>query len=374
MTTESILLDEYLETVKLTDRMPNDELQPIQMGLFGEVGSLMTAAKKLRREQNAFPAFLDAVEEEFGDILWYMAALSRRCSCDFPRAFGDAASRDGYDERIAASDSTTGAVSRIASLQCSTELNQALIDLGTAAGKTLLRPADENAAQVMLGELADTYLRALHAAGLRFSSVVRRNIDKTVGRFVPVQNERLPRFDDSFPSEEQIPEVFEIHVTQRASGQCYLRWNGVFIGEPLTDNIVDADGYRFHDVFHFAYAAILNWSPVFRALIKQKRKSDPKVDEAQDGGRAIVVEEGISAWIFSRAKELDYFDGHPKVSFDLLKMIEQFVRGFEVQECPLNLWERAILDGYRVFRAVKELNGGIVVGDRRARTISFREG
>ena len=39
------------------------------------------------------------------------------------------------------------------------------------------------------------------------------------------------------------------------------------------------------------------WSPTFRALIKQKRKSDPKVDDAQDGGRAIVVEEGLTAWV-----------------------------------------------------------------------------
>ena len=65
-----------------------------------------------------------------------------------------------------------------------------------------------------------------------------------------------------------------------------MRWNGVFIGDPLTDNMLDPDGYRFHDVFHFAHAAILHWSPTFRALIKHKRKDDPKVDEAQDGGRA----------------------------------------------------------------------------------------
>ena len=38
-------------------------------------------------------------------------------------------------------------------------------------------------------------------------------------------------------------------------------------------------------------AAVLHWSPTFRALIKHKRKSDPTVDEAQDSGRAIVIEE-----------------------------------------------------------------------------------
>ena len=92
--------------------------------------------------------------------------------------------------------------------------------------------------------------------------------------------EKLPRFDDIFSDDEQIPTNFEITVTQRKSGKTYLQWHGVFIGDPLTDNIRDKDGYRYHDVFHLAHAAVLHWSPVFRALIKHKRKSDPSVDEA----------------------------------------------------------------------------------------------
>ena len=148
--------------------------------------------------------------------------------------------------------------------------------------------------------------------------------------------------------------------------------NNVFVGEPLTDNIADPDGYRFHDVFHFAHAAILHWSPTFRALIKRKRKSVPTVDETQDGGRAIVVEEGLTAWIFVRAKELNFFEGQDKVSFDLLKGVSQFVRGYEVEACPLRLWERAILQGYVVFRKVRDKKGGIVVGDRATRTISYK--
>ena len=79
----------------------------------------------------------------------------------------------------------------------------------------------------------------------------------------------LPTFDDAFPNEEQLPRHFEIGISERKSGQSYLQWNGVFVGDPLTDNITDRDGYRFHDVFHFSYAAILHWSPTFRSLIKQ---------------------------------------------------------------------------------------------------------
>ena len=41
------------------------------------------------------------------------------------------------------------------------------------------------------------------------------------------------------------------------------------------------DDYRFHDAFHYAYAAILGWSPVTRALFRLKRKSETDVDEGQ---------------------------------------------------------------------------------------------
>ncbi len=198
------------------------------------------------------------------------------------------------------------------------------------------------------------------------------NIEKTRGRFLEADTPELPTFDDEFSDEERLPRYFEIKITQRKSGQSYLQWNGVFIGDPLTDNILDPDGYRFHDVFHFAHAAILHWSPTFRSLIKHKRKSDPKLDEAQDGGRAIVIEEGLTAWIFSCAKHLNFFDGKTSVSFDLLKTIQQFVHGYEVEECPLKLWEQAVLEGYEVFRQVRDNNGGIVIGNREARTIEYK--
>ena len=35
--------------------------------------------------------------------------------------------------------------------------------------------------------------------------------------------------------------------------------NDVVIGDALTDNAHIDDGYRFHDIFHFAYAAVLGW-------------------------------------------------------------------------------------------------------------------
>ena len=141
----------------------------------------------------------------------------------------------------------------------------------------------------------------------------------------------------------------------------------------MTDSIADSDGFRFHDVFHLSHAAILGWSPTLRSLMKRKRKSDPLVDEAQDGGRAIVIEEGLVAWVFSYAKEADFFEGRDSVSFGLLRTVSRFVVGFEVDACPLALWEHAILAGYKVFREVRTNEGGVVVGDRPTRTLKYVE-
>jgi len=115
-------------------------------------------------------------------------------------------------------------------------------------------------------------------------------------------------------------------------------------------------GYRFHDVFHYAYAAVLTWSPVTRSLLRLKRKSKPKIDEVEDGARATLIEEGIATSIFGQAKQLDFFAGLKRgdLSFDMLKAIRQFVAGYEAQRCPLWLWEDAILQGYEAFRFLRK--------------------
>ena len=370
--TGSISLCDYMREIEFTDRLPKDDLRPVLLGLFGEVGGILAAAKKRHREKEAYAGYRQALEEEFGDVLWYFATLCRRLGADIETIFSDAIRQDRYNQIIAASDLPEGAVSQISSFDKTSDFSETLLNLGEATA-TLLRVEDlsEQTRKRLLSFL-DHYLQALQAAKVNFAKIVRMNIRKAQGRFLDSKITCLPTFDRDFPAEERLPEHFEIRFTQRKIGQSYLQWNKVFIGEPLTDNILDPDGYRFHDVFHFAHVAILHWSPVFRALIKQKRKSDPEIDEAQDGGRAIVVEEGLTAWIFSRAKHLNFFDGQDPLSFDLLKTVQQFVQGYEVDDCPLSLWERAILDGYKVFRKVRENNGGIVVGNRAARTIEYK--
>jgi NTP pyrophosphatase (non-canonical NTP hydrolase) len=360
-----------MDQVEPTDKLPQDDLKPILLGLFGEVGSIMATAKKYHREGEAYAGYRNAVEEEFGDALWYLTALCKRLKLRVDEILDDATKGVDYTTSIAANDLLESPISHVATPLMVPELDPALLKLGKAATTLFDLQTTPAAAAGPLAKFADLYVRALSAARVSFAEVVRKNIAKTRGRFLSPDYSTLPTFDYKFEEWERLPAEFKIAIDQRKSGRSYMRWNGVFIGDPLTDNILDPDGYRFHDVFHFAHAAILHWSPTFRALIKHKRKSDPKVDEAQDGGRAIVVEEGLTAWVFARAKELDYFANQKSLSFDLLKTVQQFVRGYEVQECPLNIWETAILEGYKVFRQVREFNGGIIIGNRRSRTITY---
>lgn len=365
-TQPSKILEGYMQEIEPTDRLPADQLEPVLMGLFGEVGGILAALKKQVREPASY-SYDEVVEEEFGDALWYFAALCRRLSVPMESVVCHVSDQ----EMISASPLENPGLPSAAENR-ERRRTAALIALGTAAAALLRINVPDDRVIDLLREFWTCYLTALQVSGLKLHVVAMRNLCKARGRFLEPDLSILPTFEGDFPADERLPEYFEITIRQRQSGQTNLQWNGVFIGDPLTDNIADSDGYRYHDVFHLAHAAILHWSPTFRSLIKHKRKTQPHVDEAQDGGRAIVVEEGLTAWIFSRAKQLEYFEHHKTVSFDVLKTVQQFVQGYEVDKCPLNLWERAILQGYEVFRQVQAKEGGIIVGDRRTRTIAYR--
>ena len=366
----SLLLSDYAAEIAATDVLNPSDFNPVLQGLYGEVGGIMATVKKHVRDKSAYPGFKKAAEEEFGDTLWYLAAICRRLNVPLDEIFGEAANHGNFKNVGAASDITKGAMAYIAvPIAATASLDTTLVRLGQSAAALL----GSTPARTELVAFARAYLDAIHAAELAFSEVARSNLRKARGAFLEPQADDLVDldFDSKFGIEERLPREFRIRVNQRGSGKSYLQWNGVFIGDPLTDNIADCDGYRFHDVFHFANAAILHWSPVMRALIRHKRKSNPKFDEEQDSGRAIVVEEGIAAWIFSRAKELNFFENQEKVSLGILKTIGEFVSGYEVEKCPLKLWEKAILEGYAVFRQLKANQGSWIIGNREQRTIKY---
>jgi hypothetical protein len=144
-------------------------------------------------------------------------------------------------------------------------------------------------------------------------------------------------------------------------------------GDDLNDNAYTKDGYGYHDVIHLAFAAVLGWSPLVRKMLGVKRKSNPKVDRIEDGGRAIATEEGLSAMIFAYVRDYNFLEGKSSVSTGLLRMIHNMARHLEVSACTSGEWEAAIIRGFKVWREVKKNRGGTVDVDLDKRTIKLRE-
>jgi NTP pyrophosphatase (non-canonical NTP hydrolase) len=215
--------------------------------------------------------------------------------------------------------------------------------------------------------------------GLDLSTIAEQNLEKCRDRWGlrNTQDSQLatPTFDNELPELEQLPRNFEVEITE--SGQDGLTKiqafvNGKQIGNDLTDNSYSNDGYRFHDVFHLSYAAVLGWSPVVRRMLGRKRKSRPKIDEVEDGGRAMAIEEGISALVFRYAQDHDFLAGITALDYELLKTIRNLTFGFEVSKKSLRDWEKAILAGYEVWRQVIQHGSGIIVVNLDLRSITYR--
>ena len=339
-------LTDYCNDAQQTDRLSgrSDHVDLLATGLFGETGSVLAELKKAERETAAYPSYRNRLVEEIGDVLWYFARLVTVLApseVEKLEALAERALRPGDADAM----------------------SEALA-LGAATGALLatLQQKTDNVAASQLGTIWLALLRVACAVHVDLSDAARRNLEKTESRWPPVR-EFVPLFDDDFEEEEQLPRALDVEFRQIDSGGkpvVLLRCNGLNLGDRLTDNIDEPDYYRFHDIFHLAHAVYLGWSPILRVLLNCKRKSDPRVDENEDGARARIIEEAVSATVFSRAKETRFYDGIDHVDYDLLKTISEFVRGFEVDAVPLWQWEEAILNGYRVFRALRDNGGGTV--------------
>lgn len=208
---------------------------------------------------------------------------------------------------------------------------------------------------------------------LNFDEVAVTNIEKTRGRWLLGESDA---YDAEFPETERLPRhgtyEFISGVNSEGRPTITVMFDGEVLGSELTDNALADDGYRFHDAFHLAYATVLGWSPVTRALMKRKRKSDLDIDESEDGGRAIVIEEGVAAFVFAYAARHDYLDGVNRVDQHFLDQIVLMTHGLEVGSRKQADFERAIIQGFNVFRQLHANNGGYVHFDADARELTFR--
>lgn len=335
----------YARATGSTNVLPRDAALPalVAAGLVGEIGGILAEIKKAAREGPAYPRYRHRLREEIGDFLWYFVRIAETVGVDFDRFHtlaGEVSSSGPVLEQALHLSSTVGEIA------------------GLLAGGALHRHTDMLV--TLLVEIWRLLGRVAAEAGVDLDDAARSNVAKTHSRW-PHERIHHPLFDEVYPEEERLPRLLTIEFRERTTSdrlQVMLRCNDLNIGDRITDNAYQLDGYRYHDVFHLAHAAHLGWSPVLRTLLRCKRKSDSRVDEVEDGARAIVMEEAITAMTYCRAKELSFFDGLDHLDFDLLKAIKDLTIGLEVADVPYWQWEASILDGYRAFRALGEHRGG----------------
>ncbi len=356
------------------------------LGLFGETGSLLSEAKKKHRDAASYLGYEGSVVEELGDVLWYLTVLADRAHIQLSdlaaSVQGDFQSWGQARDPDLPFAALGGAVADASRAAPTPAYDRTLLKLAGQVGLLLTRFDVGNHADngdALSGDLVAVLrllVQAAGEAGVTLEQAARQNLAKIVDRWPGPEERTLPLlFDEGCPQEEQIPRLLEIEVFERpVGGKLYVfqRCNGINMGDRLTDNIMRPDDYRFHDVFHYAYAAVLGWSPVLRALFRLKRKSRADVDEGQDGARAALIEEGVATWIFGRAKQLALFEGISpgNLPLDLLKGVHGFVAGYEAEACPLWLWEEAILQGYAAFRQLKGQRRGLLRLDMGQRRLS----
>ncbi|MEW5813085.1 MAG: hypothetical protein AB1925_27000 [Actinomycetota bacterium] len=283
------------------------------LGLGGEVGDLLTSQKKRVRDRVTPTSAHEADTEAVGDILWYLAVTAARLG----------------------------------------------VDLGTAATTNLDKIADRWAAT---------------GAPYPSSELPQAEVGGIEPNKASLGDARV--FDAGHAPAYRLPRQFRVVIAPDpylAAGRVRMVRNGQKFGDPLSDNVSEADWYRYHDAFHLAYAAVLGWSPVFRALGDLKRKDDQVIDEVEDGGRAIAIEEGLAAFLFEEGRLNDWFKHGQTVPGDALAMCRRLTSQLEARAITAFEWERAILTGFECWRGLVAQGHGVLIGDLDGRTLVVEE-
>lgn len=125
----AILLKDYNSRVESADRLDKANLRPVMFGLFGEVGSILATAKKGYREKGVFAGYRQSIEEEFGDTLWYFAALCRRLGVGVDEVFGRVLTAHAQPLLVAATDLDSGPIAGVA-ISNKSNREDSLVELG----------------------------------------------------------------------------------------------------------------------------------------------------------------------------------------------------------------------------------------------------
>jgi NTP pyrophosphatase (non-canonical NTP hydrolase) len=216
---------------------------------------------------------------------------------------------------------------------------------------------------------------------LNLEDIAKQNILKAEDRWHP-PGEKPPLYDSKCPENQRLPRKFSYsfsHKNFEGVEKLVLTDNitGKQVGAPLTDNAYDDDGYRYHDVMHLAFMACLGWSPVMRKLLRSRevgliKHRDRETDEAQDGGRAQVIEEGVVAAAYVYAEKHAFLEDLEVIDWQLLRHIKQMTDKVEVKTRTAWEWNETLKAGFKAWRALIKHKGGTIDGDLEAGSLTFK--
>lgn len=211
--------------------------------------------------------------------------------------------------------------------------------------------------------------------GFNLSDIAAQNLRRTGERWPSDDGQESARLlDEDFPEDEQLPRqasVVFVDLVENGRPRVRIYCEGQELGDPLSDMAWDEDAYRFHDAFHFTYAALLGWSPIVRTMFGRKRQANDRYSEIEDSGRAKVIEEGIAALVFEYASDERFLDGVEHIDFSVLETIVGLAARYEVRIRTTSEWERAVVRSFDMWRALRDHGGGTLHLDLHARSIDF---
>ncbi len=413
------------KTTRYKDAPKEEQINIALYGLVGEIGSLISTIKKqLITEARSEVWSDDDIFEEIGDIIWYACSLlslvtNKRYDIlrsDLEHLIDEISSDTKKSIRIqttltSAPDFLKNATLALKNGTVSFNQYQALAyqtartkdrtlltvcaSVLTQLGAELLRKKlpelelniNENLVdretEVIVGEIIWHLAAIASLCRKPLEEIVKGNVSKVSFR---EDRGKPTQLHDAYSNKgERFPRKMAIVFLTIGKGVSQMYFKGKPIGDPLTDNNREDDGYRFHDVMHIANAAHLGWSPVLRKMLARKRKQEIQTDEVEDGARGQLEEEVIVKLIHSEGKRAArsrppnqrqegperLFVSEEEISFNFLKTLRSYTEYLEPKANKDWEWVSTILEGYDVFHRLRLEEQGTVTADLHSRRLTF---
>lgn len=430
---------EFLDYTRSTDLSSSGGFNPEERrriatyGLASEIGSVLSALKKLLLKNDPTPIARAIVKgelkEEIGDALWYVGMCANVLSdsrdifsSDLEMLEKDLVGVSGQQTKI--NELSSQRIQGLVSAKKRFETEPSLDNYQIAAFHTRRTEGDtlRNVCAAVLQQLAAQLVRSdlpesernLHSDledkpmdqvlgeivwhlsalaslnNLNLSEIIASLKEKT--SFRNFNGRKTLRHDADCDLQERFPKEFKIQfdtVSQGVSQMIWVRPDGYHtkLGALLRDNDHGGDGYRFHDAMHIAFAVYLGWSPNLRKFMALKRKSKPKIDEIEDGGRAQILEEMVILAVHTHAKKITVFQkadlneseltnplaDPTSLSFEFVRNLRDLTQGYEVHKNTQQEWEQAIRIGYEMFHLLRENEGGVLTANTQEPRLDFKK-